>query len=456
MPLTLTIENEPNLPDGGPVTVTVSGKRGLDVGRDRHLDWTLPDPSRYISGKHCEVRFRDGEYWLTDVSTNGTYVNGSDVRVQSPYRLRNGDRLAIGHYIVRVDISAAPGEADAPSSLTTPPPSPEPPAALPPASVPAPSASPWQDASGAAPPAPVEDVRPPRPPASSATPFLDWAIDLPAPRAAEQPPAPAPEKPPVQEDLGWAAAPAPPVRGPVPDEPPAIPSPRRPAASEPLPVAVPPAAAEMPAAAAPLPSPFDAPPQPARHGGDAAILQRIAAGLGVPAETFAGRDPGDVAEQIGATLRMAADNLRQLLMARTQAKQLVRSGSHTMVQAVDNNPLKFSPSTQDALTAMFGPASASFMPADRAFAQSFSDLKSHQVKTYGAMQAALRRLEKDLSPASVEASIEPDKGISAMLGSRKARLWDVYTARWSAKTSNRDHGLVDAFMIEFSDCYDQQ
>ncbi|MEJ1939044.1 type VI secretion system-associated FHA domain protein TagH, partial [Nostoc sp. NIES-2111] len=156
------------------------------------------------------------------------------------------------------------------------------------------------------------------------------------------------------------------------------------------------------------------------------------------------------------SLRLATDNLRQLLMARTQAKQLVRSGSHTMVQAVDNNPLKFSPSTQDALTAMFGPASASFMPADRAFAQSFSDLKSHQVKTYGAMQAALRRLEKELSPASVEASIEPDKGISAMLGSRKARLWDVYTARWSAKTSNRDHGLVDAFMIEFSDCYDQQ
>src|SRR5260370_10356780 len=36
--------------------------------RSTHLDWTLPDPSRSISSKHCEIRFRDGGYWLHDVS----------------------------------------------------------------------------------------------------------------------------------------------------------------------------------------------------------------------------------------------------------------------------------------------------------------------------------------------------------------------------------------------------
>ena len=78
MGLTLTIENETSLPDGGPLSVSVAGKRGLDIGRDTHLDWTLPDPTRVISGKHCEVRYRDGGYWLYDVSTNGTFLNGSD------------------------------------------------------------------------------------------------------------------------------------------------------------------------------------------------------------------------------------------------------------------------------------------------------------------------------------------------------------------------------------------
>ena len=91
MGLTLTIETETSLPDGGPLSVSVSGKRGLDIGRDQHLDWTLPDPTRYISAKHCEVRYREGGYWLYDVSSNGTFLNGSDGRLKAPHRLRNGD-----------------------------------------------------------------------------------------------------------------------------------------------------------------------------------------------------------------------------------------------------------------------------------------------------------------------------------------------------------------------------
>src|SRR5215467_1108503 len=100
MTLTLTIENETNLPDGGPLSVTIQGQRGIDIGRDSHLDWTLPDPTRFISGKHCEVRYHDGNYWLYDVSTNGTFLYGADHRIQSPHRLRNGDRFVIGNYIV--------------------------------------------------------------------------------------------------------------------------------------------------------------------------------------------------------------------------------------------------------------------------------------------------------------------------------------------------------------------
>ena len=116
MALTLTIENQAALPDGGPLSVTLSGGRGLDIGRDQHLDWCLPDPSRAISGRHCEVRFNDNAYWLRDISTNGTFVNGGAYRVQSPYRLQHGDRLEIGHYIIAVAIDEAerglPGQVD--------------------------------------------------------------------------------------------------------------------------------------------------------------------------------------------------------------------------------------------------------------------------------------------------------------------------------------------------------
>jgi len=95
MALRFHIENETNLPDGGPVSFTVTGKRIVDIGRDRHLDWTLPDPARLISGKHCEVHYRDGGYWLHDVSTNGTFLNGADQRMRGPHRLRSGDRFVV-------------------------------------------------------------------------------------------------------------------------------------------------------------------------------------------------------------------------------------------------------------------------------------------------------------------------------------------------------------------------
>src|SRR3954454_20547216 len=111
MVLRFNIENESNLPDGGPVSFTVTGRRSVDIGRDRHLDWTLPDPARTISGKHCEVHFRDGGYWLHDVSTNGTFLNGADQRLRGPHRLRDGDRVVFGHYIIGVALDSDDGMA---------------------------------------------------------------------------------------------------------------------------------------------------------------------------------------------------------------------------------------------------------------------------------------------------------------------------------------------------------
>src|ERR1044072_4765469 len=120
MGLTLRIENEAKLPDGGPVGITGTGRRNIDIGRDSHLDWTLPDPMRHISSKHCEVRYRDGGYWLHDVSTNGTFLNGSDHRMQAPHRLRSGDRFVIGQYIIGATVdgeeaAAAPRVVGAPA-----------------------------------------------------------------------------------------------------------------------------------------------------------------------------------------------------------------------------------------------------------------------------------------------------------------------------------------------------
>ena len=80
MTLRLTIENVPSLSSGDPVVKELDG-HGLVIGRAGHVDWTLPDPQALISSVHCEIDFNDGGYWLTDRSTNGTFVNGTSERL---------------------------------------------------------------------------------------------------------------------------------------------------------------------------------------------------------------------------------------------------------------------------------------------------------------------------------------------------------------------------------------
>lgn len=114
--ISLSIDNVDKLPDGGPLSYK-SFDRGFEIGRENR-DWTLPDPDKFISGRHCEVRFEGGAFWLYDVSRNGTFVNGSNQRITHPHRLSEGDRLRIGRYLVSVSIGNDPTGRSAPETTT--------------------------------------------------------------------------------------------------------------------------------------------------------------------------------------------------------------------------------------------------------------------------------------------------------------------------------------------------
>lgn len=105
MRITLQIENVDRLETGGQVSYSCAD-RGFDIGRHEHLDWSLPDPQRVISGRHCEVRYEGGQFVLYDVSTNGTFLNGSPNRMDKEHVLRPGDKVMIGDYIIVVSLDA--------------------------------------------------------------------------------------------------------------------------------------------------------------------------------------------------------------------------------------------------------------------------------------------------------------------------------------------------------------
>jgi type VI secretion system FHA domain protein len=90
----------------GELSTKVFGVHGGTIGRSTENEWILPDPERYLSGKHARVDFRAGNYVLVDTSSNGTYVNGAQVPLGKyhDYQLRDGDYVRLGEYELLVSI----------------------------------------------------------------------------------------------------------------------------------------------------------------------------------------------------------------------------------------------------------------------------------------------------------------------------------------------------------------
>jgi type VI secretion system protein ImpI len=462
MTIRLRIENCDQLPDGGPMEFTSRG-RGFEIGREQHLDWTLPDPSRFISGRHCEVRFEKGGYYLYDVSRNGTFLNGSQSRMRSPYRLENGDSIQIGPYLVSAAVQAiAAGDEAADFG-----------------GAPAPASggdSIWDTGQPA--PAPVNrrDFMPAESRGRRAPDFAEQFMPLPQMRAPAPDHAAAPHRAPGAAPSGAFDPPSvrpahespfgpAPTPAPLPSEPAAYPAqpghdafpaaPRaapegfvtpvarpRPSHVEPPPFAPPPPVA-APSPAAPAASPS----MPGSHS--SSFLRAFAEGAGVQPEVFARRNPDDVAREIGAVMAMVVDQLGGLLKARAAAKAMTKSTKRTMLGATDNNPLKFVPTTPEILEVMFS-GRRGYLDAQGSFSEAFKDLEAHEIATFAAMQKALSKLLDSISPQTIEGKLP-----SSAFSLKKARAWDAYVERWDAMTDAHEHGILNVFLAHFAEAYDE-
>ncbi|WP_293266709.1 type VI secretion system-associated FHA domain protein TagH [Neptunomonas sp.] len=80
----------------------------FSIGRSVDNSWVLPDPKLHISSKHCVIHKKNSEYHLTDISTNGVYVNGEDDPIGRGRTiiLKNSDSLKIGGYQLKVSLES--------------------------------------------------------------------------------------------------------------------------------------------------------------------------------------------------------------------------------------------------------------------------------------------------------------------------------------------------------------
>ncbi|MDP9064265.1 MAG: type VI secretion system-associated FHA domain protein TagH, partial [Pseudomonadota bacterium] len=90
----------------GALSTKVFAKTGGSIGRAADNHWILPDPERYLSGKHARIDYEDGEYRLTDTSSNGTFINGGKAPLgrNQQHPIKDGDRVRLGDYEVRASL----------------------------------------------------------------------------------------------------------------------------------------------------------------------------------------------------------------------------------------------------------------------------------------------------------------------------------------------------------------
>jgi pilus assembly protein CpaF len=80
----------------------------ISVGRVQGNELMLPKGN--VSKRHARLLCRDGRFIVTDLnSTNGTYVNRR--RITQATIVREGDRIYIGDFVLRIEASGAPAEA---------------------------------------------------------------------------------------------------------------------------------------------------------------------------------------------------------------------------------------------------------------------------------------------------------------------------------------------------------
>jgi pSer/pThr/pTyr-binding forkhead associated (FHA) protein len=166
---------------GGRLVSLVDGKEysigsgGISIGREAGCEVVVPQSE--VSRKHATIAPAENGYVVTDLSTNGVFVNGN--RIQGSQVLARADVVRVGTEEFRFYADVAPiakGATPAASKPAVPPPAPAP--AAPPSYAPP------------ATPAPPPAAPPAMPPASSAP--------TPAPpRPAAPPPAPAPRPAPA-------------------------------------------------------------------------------------------------------------------------------------------------------------------------------------------------------------------------------------------------------------------
>ena len=178
-------------------------------------------------------------------------------------------------------------------------------------------------------------------------------------------------------------------------------------------------------------------------------------GAGVALDPPQGINP-ELMRVVGEVLRAAVAGTLQLMMVRATAKHELRA-QVTMIQARNNNPLKFSPDPRSALEQMLQPPMRGFLAGPAAMTDAMHDLVGHTIGTMAGTRAALEGVLDRFTPRQLEAKLVGKTVLDSLLPmNRKAKLWELYLQHFDAIRNDAQDDFHSLFGRAFLAAYEQQ
>ena len=449
MNLSLTVVTYQNQPPEQPLAIVIH-RQEARIGRAKDNDWILPDKDRYISGHHAMIKYRNQEYFISDASTNGLFINHSDTALgdDNPARLNDGDHLTIGEY----EIAVALIEENSNQETST-----------------LPNTSTISDEisfgsfeeydsnalnqvidENAFMPDKIEVEN--EQPGGSVSDYvspLNEAFSQPRedpivpPQQTEKTTHPSNPEIKIPED--WLGDDIINDGVPVSKKPTGMVSPFLIDNEENKLQQV------TPANQSELNTDFSG----EKVDIDSPALERFLEGAELSEFAVKEAMNSDPFYSLGRIFRTAIKGTRDLLMARANIKNEMRLDA-TTIRPTQNNPLKFSMNVDDALVHLLQ-QDEGCMPPEQAISEAFDDIRAHQIAVLAGMQTALNDLLNRFDPEILEHRLQKSSPISASIPIHKrAKLWDLFEELHEEIKNEAKENFYQLFGQAFAEAYEDQ
>ncbi len=158
-------------------------------------------------------------------------------------------------------------------------------------------------------------------------------------------------------------------------------------------------------------------------------------------------NPIETMTRIGTMFRQFVESTVNVMRSRAEFKSLFRV-SVTTIKRSDNNPLKFSVTTDEALKHLINDGQGGFKGSVESINEGFNDILNHQLAMQAGIQASLTEILRQFDPATIEKQFS-----EGLVLQKKSKCWEKYL---QVHAGLAETAVDDFFGDAFSAAYEQQ